>query len=422
MVSVDFWTAHPEWRERTATGVDAHLDWRYLMALTDPACLKAVGDLMCAKVTDYDWDGVNLAELYFESPESPTVAPEKFTPMHPSFRQAFQARYHADPLAILQHEGELSWRKRPELLEQLLAFRAETLTSITTTLLRQLAEVRARRPDLAITVTTMDTRLDPTMRERLGIDIEQLLTLRRIVPFTLQVEDPYTTWNLGAARYATISAWHCARLGAQTPLVINLNVVDRWNGMPLRRASGLELFAWVRMAAGGTAAVSLYAYNTLLPADCALLPTVIASQVTWRTVQGQRQYTSAWPLVWHTATQGYTPLVDGRAWPGYDAGKVLLPAGTHTVVLQPGRHAGGEAAPRITACSGTLLQAAYRQQIIALTYTAPSRCYLSLSQLPARIHENSQALPVVNVGTPEAPVIALPAGTHSVLLAFPAQP
>ncbi|OPZ83903.1 MAG: hypothetical protein BWY76_02073 [bacterium ADurb.Bin429] len=382
------------------------------MALTEPDCLQAVCDLMRAQLAMADWDGVNLAELYFESPRSATEAPEMFTPMHPSFRKAFQARYQVDPLAILQPDSEVNWRKRPGLLERLLAFRIETLTGITETLLRQLAAIQAEQPDLGMMVTTMDTRLDPVMRERLGLDIEQLLALRRVLPFALQVEDPYTTWHQGAARYATMGAWHRERLGTQTPLILNLNVVDRWNGAPLKRVSGLELCSWVRMAASEASAVSVYAYNTLLPADRALLPEVVASQVNWRTVNGQRQYTSPWPLVWYTDMQAATPVVDGQPWAAYDSTRVLLPAGTHTVALRPEE----KNALRVTACSGVLRQAEYRQQRVAVTYSASSRCYLSLSWLPSGIQVNGQPLPLVNAGTPDAPVIALPTGAHTVLL------
>jgi len=41
-VSEAFWNEHPEWREKTASGQDAQLDWRQLMNLTDPQCERAV--------------------------------------------------------------------------------------------------------------------------------------------------------------------------------------------------------------------------------------------------------------------------------------------------------------------------------------------------------------------------------------------
>jgi len=37
-----FWDEHPRWREKTATGMDAKVSWRYMMALEEPECRKAV--------------------------------------------------------------------------------------------------------------------------------------------------------------------------------------------------------------------------------------------------------------------------------------------------------------------------------------------------------------------------------------------
>ncbi len=68
MVSIPFWQQHPEWRQRTAGGRPAQVDWRYLMALENPQCLRAVTDYVSQFITTHDWDGINLAEVYFESP------------------------------------------------------------------------------------------------------------------------------------------------------------------------------------------------------------------------------------------------------------------------------------------------------------------------------------------------------------------
>src|SRR5262245_5001014 len=70
-VSEKFWNDHPEWREKTAIGQDAQLDWRKLMNLTNRDCFRAVSAGVRNLVERFDWDGVNLAELYFESLEGP---------------------------------------------------------------------------------------------------------------------------------------------------------------------------------------------------------------------------------------------------------------------------------------------------------------------------------------------------------------
>ena len=80
MVSQEFWDQHPEWREVTANGHQAIMDWRHHMALEDPACFQAVAELTRRLVLDYDWDGVDFAELYFEGDARDFQAPEGLHP------------------------------------------------------------------------------------------------------------------------------------------------------------------------------------------------------------------------------------------------------------------------------------------------------------------------------------------------------
>lgn len=82
MVSIPFWQQHPEWRQRTASGRPAQVDWRYLMALENPDCLRAVTAYVARLINAHDWDGINLAEVYFESPGQGFEGVNVFTPMN----------------------------------------------------------------------------------------------------------------------------------------------------------------------------------------------------------------------------------------------------------------------------------------------------------------------------------------------------
>ena len=84
-VSEKFWDEHPQWREKTAILQDAHLDWRKLMNLADPDCSRAAEAGVQALIARFDWDGVNLAELYFESLYG-AADPQRFTPMNETVR------------------------------------------------------------------------------------------------------------------------------------------------------------------------------------------------------------------------------------------------------------------------------------------------------------------------------------------------
>ncbi len=100
-VSERFWAEHPEWREKTALLQDAQLDWRKLMNLQNPAASAAIAKGTRALLDRFDWDGVNLAELYFESLEG-AANPARFTPLNDDVRRDFERTAGFDPLTLFQ--------------------------------------------------------------------------------------------------------------------------------------------------------------------------------------------------------------------------------------------------------------------------------------------------------------------------------
>lgn len=98
-VSDKFWNDHPEWREKTALLQDAQLDWRKLMNLSNPAASKAIAEGIRSLIGRFDWDGVNLAELYFESLEG-YLNPARFTPMNDDVRREFRSSHGFDPIEL----------------------------------------------------------------------------------------------------------------------------------------------------------------------------------------------------------------------------------------------------------------------------------------------------------------------------------
>jgi hypothetical protein len=84
-VSEAFWQRYPKCREKTATGMDASLDWRRLMNLVDPQCSEFAELNIMALLRRFEWDGVNLGELYFESLEGHDN-PARFTPINDAVR------------------------------------------------------------------------------------------------------------------------------------------------------------------------------------------------------------------------------------------------------------------------------------------------------------------------------------------------
>src|ERR1700693_4912646 len=140
-VSEKFWDQHPEWREKTALRQDAQLDWRKLMNLTNRGAFAEVSKGVHDLVARFDWDGVNLAELYFESLEG-FANPARFTPMNDDVRKMFREAQGFDPLELF------STRKDPASLRAFLDFRAELARRMQQDWMAQIGALRAARPNL----------------------------------------------------------------------------------------------------------------------------------------------------------------------------------------------------------------------------------------------------------------------------------
>jgi hypothetical protein len=386
MVSLEFWNQHPAWREVTASGQPAIMDWRRHMALEDPACLRAVVEHTRRLVQDYDWDGVDFAELYVEAAPRIFKYPEDFTPMHPTFRKMFQRRYGVDPIELFNpqspHYGPRDLRLRRALRE----YRIDLVTQLTGTFLDTLARCQADKPYLQTTLTIVDALRDPAVKERFGVDPDRLLALQKKYDFAVEIEDPYTVWNQSPERYRAIGEHYRPRLKPGTPFSIDVNVVDRMPpGRPLDKPRGLELYQLVANVAANVDLLTLYGFSTFSPDDMRLVPFVLgAQQMTGEvgengTVQAKRQ------LYWRTDTRGRSVYLDGRQWPCFSHSQVLVLAGTHSVSTRTGAESPEQSALRIESITGTLLGAERAGQRVILTYQSRGRCYVRLNRKPTNV-------------------------------------
>jgi hypothetical protein len=80
------------------------------MNLQNPACKQAIRTGLERMARNFDWDGINLAELYFESLEGASN-PARFTPMNDDARR-FQSKSGWDPIEIWgKHNDAASLRQ-----------------------------------------------------------------------------------------------------------------------------------------------------------------------------------------------------------------------------------------------------------------------------------------------------------------------
>ncbi len=283
------------------------------MNLQNPDCVSAVRAGLRAMMERFDWDGVNLAELYFESLEG-AGNPARFTPMNDDVRSAFRAQAGWDPLEL--------WKQRTDAasLHQFLDFRAGLARRMQEDWLNTAEQFRAFRLGLDIVLT--QAHVDDPLRCR----YMKRCHWRRCVAaffllldrhaFSFLIEDPATVWNLGPQRYPEIAKRYAPLTAHREKLAIDINIVDRYqNVYPTKQQTGTELFELVHMAATAFPRVTLYFENSILKPDLPLL--TAASAVVTSYAQDKVSHrisidtATDVEVVWPAAGA----LVDGKAWP-----------------------------------------------------------------------------------------------------------
>lgn len=370
-VSERFWEDHPEWREKTAALQDAHLDWRKLMNLTNRDCFRAAATGVRDLIARFDWDGVNLAELYFESLEG-AANPSRFTPMNEDVRREFQQARGFDPIELFRASGA----RGQSDLRLFLDFRAGLARRMQAEWLGKLEEIRRDRPDLDLVLTHVDDRFDTGMRDAIGADAARVLPLLEQHDFTFLVEDPATVWHLGPQRYPEIARRYEPLTGRGDKLAIDINIVERYQDVyPTKQQTGTELFQLVRLASQSFHRIALYFENSILPTDLPLLPAAASAVTRAETIGGKLVVDSRFGagVEWSGPA-----LVDGAPWPAADGSTVWLPPGAH--VIEPGAT---EPAARLLDFSGELKTAAARTGALEFAYSSPSRAIAIVNARPA---------------------------------------
>ncbi len=323
-VSEDFWQAKPACREKTAALQDAHLDWRKLINLAEPSCFQSVVGGLKRLLSAYDWDGVNFAELYFESLHGPSN-PQRFTPLNGWVRADYRTRSGMDPLRFFDNASIHFHERDREGWRDFVDYRAGLALRLHEQFLQV---IRSAFPDLDLVVTQIDDRFDRRMREFLGADTSALLSIAEQYDFRLALEDPATLWDRGPERYVEIARQYRRLAADPQRLVIDINIVERYQvTYPTKKQVGTELFQLVHLAGKAFPTVLLYFERSISRPDWDLLPHASGQAQARREgnsllVDSDRRVGVVW---------SGPALVDGRPWPFTDGSTVWLPPGRHRI-------------------------------------------------------------------------------------------
>ncbi|MBI3678969.1 MAG: hypothetical protein HY235_00955 [Acidobacteria bacterium] len=405
-VSDAFWNAHPEWREKTASGVDAHLDWRKLMNLLNPDCVRAVRQGTAGLVERFDWDGVNLAELYFESLEG-HANPSRFTPLNEDVRREFRERHGFDPAGLFDSGSARHWQKDGAALRQFLEYRVKLAQRIEQEWISFLVEQRRRFADLDLVLTHVDNLLEPETRDRIGADARAALPLADRHDFTFLIEDPATAWSLGPQRYSRIGQAYAPHAPRPGRLAIDINVVERYQDVyPTKQQTGVELFRELHLAGAAFPRVTLYSENSVLAVDWPLAAAAVAAPRSLRREAGRVAVNADAPiaLLW----QG-NANVNGRLWPALNGSRIWLPPGEMSI--EP---ANQEPPVRLLDLNADLKHAAVTAGGLDFVYESAARALAILSRRPAKLFLDGEPVEPKLWVFEDGWVLVLPKGQHVV--------
>lgn len=404
-VSEKFWADHPEWREKTGVGQDAQLDWRKLMNMQNPECRTEVAKEVGVLLNRFDWDGVNVAELYFESLEGASNA-ARFTPMNDDVRADFKRAGGFDPKLLFDPSSQYSATKNAAALRKFLDYRAELVSKMQAQWLDVIDQTRTQKPYLDVVLTHIDDRFDPGIRDELGADVARSLPGIQARKSTLLVEDPATMWNLGPDRYGKLAEKYHELTPDRKQIAVDINVVDRYQDVyPTKKQTGVELLELVHQAAVSFSKVALYFENSLEKQDLALLP---AAATAAHVEQGSNGSMEVDTLDCTRVAWRGPVAIDGKTWPIQNDISVMMPIGKHRV-----SGASERAAVTLSDFNGELRTAAVSSSRTDVSYVSRSRAVASLATKISKIEVDGNEFWKAGAD-PEPGSFLLPAGQHLV--------
>lgn len=414
-VSIDFWDKHPEWREKTVSGKDAKIDWRYLMALDNPEALAEIKKYTREFMTSFDWDGIDIAEIYFESPGRGFKAEDKFTPMNESFRKSFEQRYGVDPIKAFDVTSSYHWSRNNEMKQNLIDYRVELVNKLHEEFLILAEELRKEKTYLKTSVTVIDSIADKNMRERIGVDAKDIAKLQDKYNFMLQIEDPYTLWNLGPERYKVIGEEYRSIMSPKNLLSIDINIINRMGEVyPTSKQRGLETYELISNAAKHTDKVILYALGTVEDSDMEFAPYTRGSDITIEeSAENEYIIKSNKRFIWETDTKGKVYYIDGKQWPFYSEKGVIIPGGQHSLKVESNLEDSIEF--RIESINGEISDVILESDII-FNYSSHGRFYMAMNKRPGEVKLDGN---LINIELKEVNgkyVMTLPEGNHKVVV------
>ncbi|MEF9951921.1 MAG: hypothetical protein RR840_07575 [Clostridium sp.] len=414
MVSIDFWEKHPEWRQKTADGKDAHIDWRYLMALENKDCFDAAKDVVRETMNRFEFDGIDIAEIYYESPGKGFEDASIFTPMNDAFRADFKKKYGFDPKESFDMKSEYYWRSNDDAKNKIIEERINLITSQHKEMLDLVEELRITQPHLESNVTMIDSIADPRMKNNIGLDANKIVELQKKYNFIMEIEDPFTLWTLGPDRYSVIGENYRKIMDPKDRLYIDINIIDRViRSYPTTKQRGVEMYSLIHNASKYTDKVIMYALATLEEQDMDLAPYAYAADVKGRELSPNvYEFEGKYNFIWNRDMKGKEVYIDGVKSPIYSDKYVIIPFGKHRVEIKDGNNT----LMKINDINSNIIEASYEGEGVKVKYDSYGRCFINVTKKPSSITLNGKAISPKVKELNGTYTIMLPKGENTVVI------
>ena len=428
-VSLKFWTEHPEWREKNYLNQVIHQDeiirpsWRYPVALTDKDCLKASIAVYINLLKNNDFDGVNLAELYFEAGRG-FSDPKLFTPMHPSAVKEFYARYGYNLKEIFNAGSPFYWKNHQKVKEDVMDYRVKKVTELHETILAEIKKFAKTRKGFTTVVTFFDTHFSPEITEYHGVNSDKLLDLQKKYDFMAQIEDPQNKWSTDPYRYVEMGKYYAKKVSDSSKIMLDLNILnfrgkDEVTPFPTLMQTGIESYQLINAASIGAQRFTVYSESSCNPQDLSFFSYASSGPVHYTYTDDGYQVSSPYSFVLQLPKNIKSISVDGRDVVGYRDNLYTIPAGKHNIKLQPNEIPGfstGTLQPEILSFTGNLLDVGYDMRRMIISYQSNGRALASFNNKPTKIMIDGANYDFEVLRGNDCFTVMLPAGSHHALI------
>lgn len=388
-VSQKFWFTRPECREKTAGMGDKYIFWRLNVNLQNEACLSSVFEFMDDTLNSYDWDGINVAEIYYDYEKR---AVEYFTPMNGDFRADYQKVSGTDPVSFFDPNSPYYYLNNDLEWKKFLQYRTDIVSGLHDTFMDKIF-AHPKTADREVVLTIVDSLnydyadvVFPDVASLLdtGVDLPAIVKLREKYDFSMQIEDPWPFWSSNPFRYNDFKKTYLSKFsflnGAPDLIFFDVNFVEYAHtgsnfeppyGYPCRIQTGIEFSLLMKSMFTDSNRLAAFSENTMLPVDLERARWALggdAKVVIDNT--GKLSVETARTVKLEGTGSFYSVALDGKDWPAWNVSdrSILLPVGKHELRFDVG---GPYTGIRLVGISCTLEDAGIVPGGISVDYNTP---------------------------------------------------